>query len=258
MRFTDQMNNTIRLGETPSRIVSLVPSQTELLHYLGLETEVVGITKFCIHPDEWFRGKSRVGGTKNVDRNKVIALKPDLIIGNKEENEKLNIEELSDIAPVWMSDIATIDDALEMIKNLGEITGRKEKAFDLVNEIKKRFHELVPFDGVNNKVAYFIWENPNMLAGKGTFIDSLLSVSGFQNVTDLERYPEFDSKSYQPDFVFLSSEPFPFAKKHQEDFERQFPNAKVILVDGEYFSWYGSRLNNAPEYLNSLINKCRE
>ena len=115
------MNRTIRLGATPRRIVSLVPSQTELLYDLGLEERVVGITKFCIHPKEWYRSKVRIGGTKNVNFDKVKTLRPDLIIGNKEENFKEDIEALEEIAPVWMSDIFTLDDSLEMINQLGSV-----------------------------------------------------------------------------------------------------------------------------------------
>ncbi|MEJ7684745.1 MAG: helical backbone metal receptor [Segetibacter sp.] len=92
---TDKLNNSINLSFFPKRIVSLVPSQTELLYSLGLDEEVIGITKFCIHPDKWFRSKQHVGGTKTVKKDVVKALQPDLIIANKEENVKEQIEELA-------------------------------------------------------------------------------------------------------------------------------------------------------------------
>lgn len=130
------------LQQLPRRIVSLVPSQTELLYDLGLEEETVGITKFCIHPEAWFRSKARVGGTKNVDIDKVRALQPDLIIANKEENVKEQIEALADIAPVWVSDIQDLDDALDMIRSIGHITGRQEKAELIAKLIGHRFNEL--------------------------------------------------------------------------------------------------------------------
>src|ERR1700722_20147309 len=103
-QFTDQMGRTISVEWPVKRIISLVPSQTELLYSLGLADEVIGITKFCVHPKEWFHSKTRVGGTKKLDFEKIAALKPDLIIGNKEENEEVQIKQLMQDYPVWMSD----------------------------------------------------------------------------------------------------------------------------------------------------------
>src|ERR1700741_1030662 len=121
MRFTDQMNREIELKGSPKRIISLVPSQTELLWHLGLREELVGITKFCVHPEEMFHTKPRVGGTKKFDLKKIAELKPDLIIGNKEENEQVQIEELMKQYPVWMSDITNLDQALDMISRVGAL-----------------------------------------------------------------------------------------------------------------------------------------
>lgn len=256
--FKDQMNNTIRLESTPSRIVSLVPSQTELLHALGLEDEVVGITKFCLYPNEWFRSKSRVGGTKTVDAEKVKALNPDLIIGNKEENQKDNIEDLKGIAPVWMSDIFNLEDSFKMIEDLSAITGKRREGEELVSDIKHEFKQLIESDVVaqlkGKTVQYFIWHKPDMVAGKNTFIDVMLDTCGLVNLTSIERYPEVDL-STEPDFVFLSSEPFPFKEKHLEYFKNAFPTSKIKLVDGEMFSWYGSRLLKAPKYFRYLLEE---
>ena len=141
--FIDQMNNKIHLDYYPSRIISLVPSQTELLYTLGLSNRVVGITKFCIHPKKWFRTKNRIGGTKNVDIQKVKNLKPDLIIGNKEENNIKDIQSLDGIAPIWMSDIYTLDDAYSMIKSIGQITGMETLSKQLVIDIKNEFQRLL-------------------------------------------------------------------------------------------------------------------
>ncbi len=256
--FRDQMNNIIRLESTPSRIVSLVPSQTELLYSLGLEDEVVGITKFCLYPDEWYRGKCRVGGTKNIDINKVVDLKPDLIIGNKEENQKDNINDLLGVAPVWMSDIFNLEDALKMIESVSEITGKVAEGKHLIEEIRAQFQMLTNSDVVKElkgkTVQYFIWHKPDMVAGKRTFIDVMLDACGLINVTDVDRYPEVKLES-SPDFIFLSSEPFPFKDKHVRYFQDAFPNAKIKLVDGEMFSWYGSRLLLAPSYFKDLLEE---
>lgn len=261
--FTDQLNRTLDIPHTPKRIISLVPSQTELLYDLGLREEVVGITKFCLHPDEWFRNKTRIGGTKQIDFDKIKSLAPDLIIGNKEENEKEQIEKLMDVYPVWMSDIYTLGDAMEMIKMLGLLLNKQQEAEVLKQKIEKAFEECASFIvhqvKKNRNVAYFIWRKPYMVAGSNTFIDHLLMRCGFRNVFSgekFQRYPEISPeqiKEAAPEVILLSSEPYPFKEKHIAEFQSICKNAKIITVDGELFSWYGSRLLHAPGYFIKLI-----
>lgn len=263
--FTDQLNRKISISSPPKRIISLVPSQTELLYELGLRDEVVGITKFCVHPEEWFRSKKRVGGTKAYDFEKIAALAPDLIIGNKEENEQKQVEALMAIHTVWMSDIYTLDNALEMILRLGELLGREQVAQDLKIRIEKAFAELDVFVSnasiKNQKVAYFIWRQPFMVAGNHTFIHHLLGRCGFENVFSegaFIRYPEINPEQLQaaaPDLILLSSEPYPFKEKHVEEFQKICPHSKILTVDGELFSWYGSRLLYAPAYFINLLRQ---
>jgi ABC-type Fe3+-hydroxamate transport system substrate-binding protein len=252
--FIDQMNRTIRLEGIPRRIVSLVPSQTELLYDLGLNDEVVGITKFCIYPDSWFHSKTRVGGTKQVNIAKVRELKPDLIIGNKEENTKEDIAELEKVAPVWMSDIYTIDDALEMILQVGELTGTIAPAEKIISDIRFAFSDLKKPKG-KFSVLYFIWKDPYFAVGKNTFIDDMIKTCGLVNLCTHDRYPEWELSNLQPDFVFLSTEPYPFKEEHIDEVQKNFPTAKILLVDGEMFSWYGSRMRLAPNYFNELISQ---
>lgn len=247
----DQMNNVIRLGKAPNRIISLVPSLTELLFDLELENEVVGITKFCIHPNNWFQNKTRVGGTKTVDVDKVRSLNPDLIIANKEENTKEDIELLKEIAPVWISDINSYEEAMVAIHEISRITAREQLGKSMLFQIEKGFHDLQKLEKLAT-VAYVIWNEPTYLAGQNTFINDMLEKCGFANSTNETRYPEFDS-NINPDYIFLSSEPFPFEEKHKVEFQDKFPNSKVILVDGEMFSWYGSRMSKAPIYFNKLL-----
>lgn len=257
--YKDQMNQTIRLSAPPRRIVSLVPSQTELLYDLGLDEEVVGITKFCIHPKEWFKSKNRVGGTKNISLSKVLKLNPDLLIGNKEENEKENIESLKSQFPVWMSDIYTLQDALEMIEQIGELVGKPAKAIEISTLIKNSFDRFKienaeRFKGKSPSVLYLIWRNPYLSAGKNTFIDSILKECGLINFSKEERYPAIDFNTKDsPDYIFLSSEPYPFKEKHIEELNKIYPSSKIVLVDGEMFSWYGSRLLKATDYFKELI-----
>lgn len=258
MIFKDQMNRTIRLEAIPERIVSLVPSQTELLFDLGLTDEVVGITKFCIHPEAWFRSKTRIGGTKTVNIEKVTALKPDLIIANKEENTKADIEALESIAPVWLSDIFTLEDAFQMMKQIGEICGKASEGNVLVDEISASFQELNRESNTQEKplnVLYLIWKNPYLAAAKDTFIDDMLKRCGFQNFLSHEtRYPEWTpDPKHIPDLILLSSEPYPFKEKHIAELQEMYPETRILLVDGEMFSWYGSRLKHAADYFKSLL-----
>ena len=257
------MNNDIVLEKIPTRIISLVPSQTELLHHLGLDEEVVGITKFCIKPDEWYKSKDRIGGTKSVNIEKVRAHKPDLIIGNKEENYLANIEELREIAPVWMSDIYTLNDAIDMIRAVGELTGKKSESECLIDEIGDNFQMLEDYIKnnplKNNNAVYFIWHAPDMAAGKKTFIDDMIKRCGLINCVKGERYPEVAPTavdlSDNPDFILLSSEPYPFDNRHEEYFGKAYPDSKIVHVSGEAFSWYGSNLKNAPEYFIELLQE---
>ena len=257
IQTTDQLGNTIVLKEFPKRIISIVPSQTELLFDLGLDEKVVGITKFCIHPESWYRSKSRVGGTKSVSLEKVKALKPDLIIGNKEENFKENIEELRKIAPVWMSDIYNLEDALEMIKKIGDLTDTATKANPLIATVSNNFQNLLS-EELNLSCSYYIWKKPYMVAGKDTFIDTMLPYCGLKNGVTLNRYPELDENLIKTDVILLSSEPFPFKEEDVKFMQEKFPHSFVKIVDGEIFSWYGSRLLLAPTYLRELREEIRD
>ncbi|HXA01119.1 MAG TPA: helical backbone metal receptor [Cytophagaceae bacterium] len=252
--FKDQMGNEVVLPATPLRIVSLVPSQTELLFDLGLENNMVGITRYCIHPKSKVGSAIEIGGTKKIDLKKIIELKPDLIIGNKEENYKEGIEGLQKKFPVWMSDIKDIYDALFMIQSIGELTGKEEDAYQLAYKIKK---DLTGYHAPYRLTAsYFIWKNPYMTIGDDTFIHEMLSIAGFSNIfMDKKRYPvvsEEEIKERSPDVIFLSSEPYPFVEKHLEEFRQLCPDTLVILVDGEMFSWYGSRLRHSVPYFKVL------
>lgn len=251
----DQMGRELILPKKPQRIVSLVPSQTELLFDLNLNSEVVGITKFCIHPEEWFRTKKRIGGTKQLNIELIRELQPDLIIGNKEENEKSQIEILQKEFPVWMSDISTLEDALQMIRGIGILTSASTLADQIVMQIKKNFKSLLKTDK-KLSTLYFIWHNPNMCAGTETFIHDMLENCGLKNASPGNRYPELtddDIVRLNPQLILLSSEPYPFKEKHLEHFRKLLPQTQVELVDGEMFSWYGSRLLKSPSYFNKFL-----
>ncbi len=239
----------------PQRIVSLVPSQTELLFDLGLEGKVVGITKFCCHPADKVKNIAKIGGTKNFDVEKIKALRPDLIIGNKEENYKEGIETLQKDFPVWISDIVTLEDSLEMIQRVGELTHKEPEAFKICQQLSIQFDSLKS-PSRRPRIAYFIWKKPYMIAASGTFIHEMLVKAGFLNVFDgLTRYPEISEADLQqaaPELIFLSSEPYSFREKHLLEFQEMCPSTHIMLVDGELFSWYGSRLLKSVAYFNEL------
>lgn len=258
----DQTGREITNEGIPTRIVSVVPSQTELLFDLGLDKKIVGITKFCVHPEELVKSKVKVGGTKNLNLEKIRSLKPDLIIANKEENKQDQVEELMSEFPVWISDVKNLEDALEMIQSVGELTGMSNEARNLSKVISNRFSNLSRSIGTQisnpKPAAYFIWHKPIMTVGSDTFISSMMELAGFKNVfADRKRYPEITENELTeaaPQFILLSSEPFPFKQKHIEYYQNICPGAKILLVDGQMFSWYGSRLQYAPKYFEELIH----
>lgn len=249
----DQMGRPVLVPAAPQRIISLVPSQTELLFDLGLAEQVVGVTKFCVHPAA-AQQKPSVGGTKQFRFEQIEQLRPDLILGNKEENYEEGINQLAQNYPVWLSDIKTLAHALEMISQVGQLTGRAAAAEALAQEIRQQFRALSV--GRPWRVAYFIWQKPYMVAGQNTFIQAMLEKCGWVNVLAHlpGRYPEVTAEQIaqaEPDFLLLSSEPFPFNTKHQQQFEQIFQRP-AVLVNGEFFSWYGSRLRLAPTYFGQL------
>ena len=263
--FTDQMGRDVEIKSPPQRIISLVPSQTELLCDLGLSDEVIGITKFCVHPDQWFQSKKRIGGTKQLNIELIKSLQPDLIIANKEENLKEEVEELAKYFPVWISDINNLDDAIEMIQSIGEITDKKSKAEEIVNKIRTHFNELknAPSSKAllqekypHQPVCYIIWRDPYMTVGGDTFINDMLQRCGFENIfKNKQRYPEFtisDLPQMNCQLILLSSEPYPFKQEHVHELQELFPETMILLADGQMFSWYGSRLVKAPAYFEQL------
>lgn len=248
------------LNNLPQRIISLVPSQTELLFDLGLEERVVGITKFCIHPKKWYRTKNRIGGTKNLHIEKIKALQPDLIIANKEENEKSQVEALANLCPIYVSEISDLQGACEMITTVGKLTGTVEKAEQLKKNVTQEFSLLAPKHTTPLKVAYLIWKDPWMSVGGDTFIHDMISNIGWQNIfADNVRYPIIDIETIlarNADIILLSSEPYPFTERHIDELQQHLSSkTKIVLVDGEMFSWYGSRLLLAPRYFRELCIK---
>jgi len=254
--FKDQLGNAVTISFPPSRIISLVPSQTELLSDLNLSTEVIGITQYCVLPTHWSKSKTIIGGTKNFDIGKILDIQPDLVIGNKEENQKELIEELMLNAPVWLSDINSLAAAIDMIEMVGEITNRLREAKLISTAIQNSFNLFQPIVHTNCTILYLIWRKPWIGVGSNTFIHCMLEKIGLKNcLLPIERYPELSSDdiaNLNPDYVFLSSEPYPFKEKHIAEVRAMCPSSRIMMVDGQMFSWYGSRLTKAVDYFRSL------
>lgn len=264
----DQLGRIVYCPEWPQRIISLVPSQTELLHALGLDDEVCGITKFCIHPAEWVNKKKKVGGTKHLHFEIIDEVAPDLIIANKEENRKEDIDILAKRYPVWVSDVSTLNEAFEMISGVGLITGKMSEAINMIRGIKEGFFSLEDTDLVKEisskkiPTAYLIWKNPYMAAGNDCFIHAMLNICGLKNLfVNKSRYPETsidELRENKCELLLLSSEPFPFREAHVTQIAEKLPGTKILLVDGEMFSWYGSRMRLAPAYFRTLLERIRQ
>jgi ABC-type Fe3+-hydroxamate transport system substrate-binding protein len=252
---TDMLGRNVVVAPNPTKIVSLVPSVTELLYDLGLEERVVGITKFCVKPEAWFRSKTRIGGTKDVKIEQVLALKPDLVFANQEENVKAQVEQLAGSVPVWVSNVTDIPSALEMIEATAALTNRIGAGQRLLAEIADGLKQIAT-PPHPTATLYAIWRNPWMFAGGGTYIDSLLHTFGFHNLlAHRPRYPTLsleDIRELEPETILLSSEPYPFQQKHVDELAALCPKARIILADGEMFGWYGSRLKFAVPYIEHL------
>lgn len=264
----DQLGRIVHCPEWPQRIISLVPSQTELLYELGLREEIHGITKFCVHPKDWFGKKTKVGGTKYLHFETIDKIAPDLIIANKEENRREDIEILARKYNVWVSDVSNLNTAFEMIRGIGMITGKMEEAIPIIQEIREGFLSLERSDlreeiaRLEISTAYMIWRNPYMAAGNDCFIHAMLKACGLKNLfADKPRYPETsldELRSKKCQVLMLSSEPFPFREDHIAPIAHQLPDARILLADGEMFSWYGSRMKLAPAYFRTLLEKVRQ
>ncbi|MCG9790949.1 ABC transporter substrate-binding protein [Flavobacterium algicola] len=256
--MTDQLGTEHSFEKVPQRIISLVPSQTELLYDLGLEAQIIGITKFCVHPYHLKSTKIKVGGTKKVHYEKIRLLEPDIIICNKEENTKEIVDKLSEICPVWVTDIVTIADNFQMIDDFGKLFNRRVEARKWNDKLAyglRNFKEFIQAQPVK-KVAYFIWKDPYMVAGSTNYIDELLQLNHFKNVFgDIARYPEVTVPQLvaaSPEIILLSSEPFPFKKEDGYELQPDLPTTQFIVVDGEMFSWYGTRLLKAFDYFRMI------
>ncbi|WP_292009695.1 helical backbone metal receptor [Chryseobacterium sp.] len=235
------------------KVISLVPSITEALFDLGLtDREIIGRTKFCIHPADKVQNVEIIGGTKTLNIEKIKSLQPDLILANKEENVKDQVEALMSDFKVIVTHVETIEDNYYLLKSLGNIFHQEEKAQAYNLKIYENLNQFKISPKV--KAAYLIWKDPYMTIGSDTFIHHILTDLGFENIyKDQTRYPEISTEDLaEAEIILLSSEPFPFKEKHIEELKRIYPNKTIIIVDGEAFSWYGTHLAKCEHKFRQL------
>lgn len=236
------------------KIVSLVPSITETLIDLGCD-ELVGRTRYCIHPEEIVKNIPVVGGTKAIHPEKIKELEPEVIIANREENVKEQIEPLMKNYRVWLTDVKTIDDNYDLIINAGSLIFHHFQARDYCMKLEEiwatnRLQKEI-------KVAYLIWKKPFMTVGGDTFVSQVLSQLGFQNIFEnRQRYPAIELSDLKgADIIMLSTEPYPFTEKNIPEFQTVFPNKQVIVVDGEAFCWFGTHPAKCGDYYQRLLQQ---
>jgi ABC-type Fe3+-hydroxamate transport system substrate-binding protein len=256
-KIKDALGQSLSFRHEPQRIVSLVPSLTQTFCDAGLENRLKGVTKFCVHPGHIRQKATVIGGTKNPRTDDILRLNPDFIVANKEENRREDIETLAKHCPVYTTDIKTLSDFSEFCTDMSSLF--KESSFATIKESTDTVIQN-KHTGQTLKVCYLIWKDPYMTVGQDTYIHHMMAHHGFDNVFDHEvRYPEIneeDIQNSQADFVFLSSEPYPFKDKDINELRQSVTHKEIILVDGEMFSWYGSAISKAHEYLSKLFLDC--
>ena len=251
----DHLGRNVAFKFPPKKIISLSPAITETLYELELSSQIVGRTEYCIYPKDQVRNAKIVGGTKEINVGKIHELKPDLVIVEKEENTKEIVEMLEKHYPVYVMEVQSISDSYNMITSIGDLTNRKKEANCLIRKIQLEFSSLPKITDMT--AAYLIWKDPYMVAGKDTYIQSVLAEIGFINpfLNRQSRYPIVtieDLKNAKLDYVLLASEPYSFKNKHKDDILDMMPKTKATIVDGEMF-WYGARMLKAAKYFNQFF-----
>ena len=265
--LVDASGVALDLRRPPQRIVSLIPSTTETLCALGLAEALVGITVYCREPAEALRDKTRIGGEKNPDLERIRDLRPDLVVANVEENVRVHIDTLRSWGiPVWVTYPRTVAEAMRMIRELGLLTGTEARAATLTDEAEARLAEVGAATARRPPVPVFyaIWREPWMTINRETYIHDVLRVCGAANVygEHPERYPTVsldEMAARRPAVILLPDEPFRFRRVHLKDFELYLEvpavrTGRIHLVDGKPFSWHGPRIVDALRTLPALFS----
>lgn len=262
MLIRDQTGRSFELQQAPRRIVSLVPSISELLWDLGLKDQLVGVTKFCVHPPLLRKTKTIVGGTKKLRQEVIKQLRPDLIVANKEENTREDVLQLAQNFPVFVSDVSNVNDSRNLITQLGKATGADEPGRELRENLDRSLDKVVKNNPLTKPVSalYLIWRKPYMAAGTDTYISQLMQQLNLKNVLEKRgssglRYPQLREEELidlNPEVIILSTEPYPFKQTDATALTEKW-KLPVVLADGEIFSWYGSRLIHSGDQLLQFL-----
>ena len=260
---TDALGTVHPVAGRDARIVSLVPSITELLFDLDLGAQVVGRTGFCIHPRERLRDVPKVGGTKDVDLDRLRALAPTHVIVNIDENRREQVAAMREFVPhVVVTHPNAPEDNAALFRLIGGLFDRAPAAEALCAALDVELAQCAPLRAQlpAERVLYLCWREPWMSVASDTYIARTLAAVGWQVLhgpgghAGAARYPQVDLDACVPQVerVLLSSEPFPFTARHVEELAARFPRVAVQLIDAEMTSWYGSRAVAGLHYLRAL------
>lgn len=258
------------LANGPERIVSLVPSWTEALFELGLGSRVVGVTEYCVHPARDLAHVPSVGGTKNPDLDRIAGLRPDLIIANREENKRQDVERLRARGiEVWVTDARTVAAGARELRELARLGATDAAVRAVVDPVVRAVESATESRSSRTdrtRVFCPIWKNPWMAVGGDTYANDLLALCGGDNVfADFEdrsgrRYPivgEADIEAAAPEVILLPDEPYTFGPRDVDELRAlavpAARSARIHMIDGTWVSWYGPRIKRAIEALLPLL-----
>jgi ABC-type Fe3+-hydroxamate transport system substrate-binding protein len=250
------------------RIVSLCPSLTELVFDLGRGADLVGITRWCVHPAAGVAEIEKVGGTKDPDLERILALRPDLVLLNEEENRSEDARALAASGVRYHASMPrSPEETAAMVRSIAAALDSKEAGTKIAAEIEARSARVrrQAAGAPPVRFAYLVWRKPWMSVNADTFAHSLLAQAGGINLfaDRKERYPEIEARDLtagRADLVLLSTEPFPFRRRHVEELAREtgLPGESFAIADGELLSWHGSRTPDGIDYAASLIAAARD
>jgi ABC-type Fe3+-hydroxamate transport system substrate-binding protein len=242
------------------RIVSLVPSVTETLFELGLDDQIIAITRFCRLPAEKVKLKPKVGGTKNPKLDDIVQLKPDVVIMDRDENRKQDAEFLKrNGIDVFATFPRSVEEGIQVIADLGKKFQVVEKANRMIEEIRQRMKMLTIHD--RKRALILIWRNPYMTVNRDTYVHAISALFGFDNVfaDHQERYPKLKHEEIvacKAEVVLMPDEPYPFRQRHVE--ELRALEAQFLLFDGTYITWPGYGMLRALRELSAGFSRHRK
>ncbi|HZO82985.1 MAG TPA: helical backbone metal receptor [Candidatus Binataceae bacterium] len=270
LQMADDLGFKLELAHPPARVVSLVPSWSETLFAIDAGQMLVGVTRFCVSPAEPLAHVSKVGGTKNPNLREIVALKPDLVIANAEENRREDIERLREEGVAVLTTYPrTVPGAVESILRIGRALDREAQASALAREVALTVSGIEAGLGVWSKLRLRvfcpIWKKPWMAFNADTYAHDVLRMMGFNNIYAAagERYPRTtlaEAIERRPDVVLLPDEPYEFDAADVEELKAELPPAlgrRVMIISGRDLHWYGVHMVEGLRALNERLARLR-